>query len=160
MGRNHYIINHFDSGGLTEPVMDLRESRREDWKVCNCFHVRTLTISIGIWDLVWRHMLTPISYCNNEPYLIEILNKHSFLKLMDFLLLTFYLTLLTYDPASHGDNFASEISTVKPPVLPDLTLPIPRSKFELLERLDKIRERRLDVNEDRSYREMYFKYIY
>ncbi|ODM94766.1 Lysosomal-associated transmembrane protein 4A [Orchesella cincta] len=66
-----YHINHFDTGGM--PVSLWGMDRRDVWRTCFCFHVRTVTIFIGVWYLM-----------------------------MYILALSFHAALLMYEPGQDG----------------------------------------------------------
>ncbi|ODM96572.1 Lysosomal-associated transmembrane protein 4A [Orchesella cincta] len=116
----HFHFSDFDKGGRLVSKQDRRSNR--NWKTCCCcLQVRTVTISIGIWDLI-----------------------------MDIMVLSFSVALLTYDfgqgqgQDQEGSTGGVMTVTAIPVPVPDRMLPIPRSKSELLNKLDNLRQIRLE----------------
>ncbi|CAL8133107.1 unnamed protein product [Orchesella dallaii] len=116
---DHNQFNQFDTGGMSASGPQRRIRNDDNWKTCCCFQVRPVTIYIGIWDLI-----------------------------MDLLVLAFLAVLLTYDPGQVSYSGGAVITTTSYPIpVPDKKLPIPRSKHELLERLEKYRVLRQERTE-------------
>lgn len=116
-----YHINNFESGGM--PVSLWGMDRRDVWRTCFCFHVRTVTIFIGVWYLVswfYNENVDAVAAQICKSYL-KVNNKKTCFQMIYILELSFNAALLMYEPGQ--DSFGG--MTVRPETM----LPTPVSKI-------------------------------